>query len=124
MLSYDYTRTTKHHGVVDGPAYAGWRETKGEPDHYVGAIWGPAVKHVTHDEMNKLIASGVVPVKRADGASLFTHSTAKDGALYFTTVEWTSTYRDAAGKAWFNFLDACKALGAPDRVRFVFGFDS
>ena len=49
---------------------------------------------------------------------------AKDGCSYYTVVEWELSYRNSAGRAWFNFLDALKTLGDPSKVRLVFGFNS
>jgi hypothetical protein len=47
-----------------------------------------------------------------------------NGQTYYTTLEWEETYRKSAGAAWFAFLEACRTLGNPNKIRFVFGFDS
>jgi hypothetical protein len=116
-LYYDYTRTTKHRGVVNPAEYMAFREagSKLPPKSYSGAVMGPGVKTVSTSEMDHLIQKGVVQ-------TIYSEDEASD--RYYTQVEWEETYRECAGEDWFRFLDACKTLGDPTKIRFVFGFDS
>ena len=124
VLAYDFDRTTKHRGVVNAAEYGAWVETgrKGPPKSYSGGVMGNFVRTVEQPEMDALIRSGRIKTTNVKGP--FDSPKADDGVSYYTTVEWTSTYRESAGKAWFAFIEACKPLGAPEDIRFVFGFDS
>lgn len=124
LLAYDYDRKTKHRGTVGAATYAAWVEAgrKGPPRDWSGGVMGPKVKHVTQAEMDRLIRTGVIITSIVGGP--FDEPKAKDGNTYYTVVEWEETYRESAGEAWFHFLDACKKLGRPEDIRFVFGFDS
>jgi hypothetical protein len=123
VLAYDYDRTTKHRGVVDAAEYSAWVEVgrKSPPKSYSGGVMGLGVKTVDQSTMDHLIRSGVV---KTITKTEFGPPKSEDGIAYYTTVEWEESYRDCAGKSWFEFLEACKPLGDPERIRFVFGFDS
>jgi hypothetical protein len=107
-LTYDYERTTKHRGYVTAQEYIAWRAlAEKSPRSYSGDVWGPAVKKVSVEALERLIAVG-----------------APLGDTY-ALVEWQDTYRESAGENWFAFLDACKSIDPdPTKVRFVYGFDS
>jgi hypothetical protein len=124
VLAYDYSRTTKHRGIVDSAEYAKWVEfgRKGPPDNWCGGISGGGVKIVSNTELDELIANGTAPTSGSGGP--FDHPKSANGLSYFTRIEWEETYRQSAGAAWFEFLEACRPLGKPEDVRFVFGFDS
>jgi hypothetical protein len=124
VLAYDYDRTTKHRGVVDAAEYSAWVEAgrKGPPKSYSGGVMGLNVKTVDQSTMDRLIRSGTV--KTITKTDEFRPPQSEDGISYYTTVEWEETYRDCAGKSWFEFLEACRPLGDPNKTRFVFGFDS
>jgi hypothetical protein len=114
-FSYDYDRTTKHRGVVNAAEYGAWVEAggKGAPKEYSGGVMGNGVKMVSRGEMERMIVGHRLDQYGRD-----------DGQTYYTTLEWEETYRKSAGAAWFAFLEACRTLGDPNKIRFVFGFDS
>lgn len=145
VLFYDYDRVTKKRGVVDSATYNEWREKgRGRPSEYCGGISGPNVHHVSHEEMQRLIMEGKAPTVKPPPppsmseedrvAAMHELAEALGGRAkppttlpppsYYTSVEWEETYREAVGSGWFSFMDVCKQLGDPERVRFVFGFDS
>jgi hypothetical protein len=114
-IDYDYSRSTKHRGVVDANEYRQWVAAGriGPPSDYSGGVSGPGVRHVTNEEMDTILASGVeLPIGVFDRTSIY------------TSVEWSETYRESVGDDWFRFLDALTPLGRPDDLRLVFGFDS
>jgi len=124
VLMYNYDRTTAHRGVVDSAVYAEWVKNgrNGAPTDWSGGVSGKSVQAVSNERMDQLIEQGIastaLPSRRYD----LTES--RNGIRYVTTIQWTESYRNSAAEAWFNFLDACKKLGDPDRIRLVFGFDS
>src|SRR6202789_309375 len=122
-LEYDYTRVTQQRGVVSAAEYSAWVETgrKRPPKRYSDGVWGQGVKNVSQVEMDQLIRGGVIKTIGPKGPF---DTRGEDGFSYYTTVQWEETYRKSAGEAWFQFLEACRALGEPSKVRFVFGFDS
>ena len=124
VLSYDYDRKTTHRGSVNAAEYSAWVEAgrKGAPKSYSGGVMGRDVVDVSQVDMDRLLRQGAIDTTKTEGP--FDSPKGKDGKAYYTVVEWESTYRESAGRAWFNFLDACKSLGAPEDVRLVFGFDS
>ena len=123
-LEYDYTRVTQHRGVVDAAEYSAWVEAgrKGAPKGWCGGVGGIGVKHVSQFQMDKLIERGVI--KTIDKKGPFDSPKGEDGFCYYTTVQWEATYRESVGEVWFEFLEACRGIGHPDKVRFVIGFDS
>ena len=123
-LAYDYDQKTMHRGTVHAAEYAAWVEAgrKGPPKSYCGGVTGRDVRTVSQVDMDRLLRHGEIDTTSVAGP--FDSPKAKDGCSYYTVVEWESSYRDSAGRAWFNFLDALKPLGDPSKVRLVFGFDS
>jgi hypothetical protein len=77
----------------------------GRPNSWSGAVGGGRVEHVTPDVMIKRIAAGT-----AD--------------FCYTEISWQITRRELAGSFIAVFVPALRALGAPENVRIVFGFDS
>jgi hypothetical protein len=126
LLAYNYDRVTKHRGVVDSVQFIKFMEAGGKkaPESYCGGVSGPNVEHVDNKNMMKLLMTGAAPREAKPGADPWDLAVAADGKSYFTTVQWQETYRESAGEAWFNFLDALKKVGEPGKVRVVFGFDS
>lgn len=124
VQAYDFDRKTAHRGCVNAAEYAAWVEAgrKGQPKSYSGGVRGRDIENVSPPDMDRLLRSGAIDTTDVSGP--FDAPKAKDGKAYYTVVEWESSYRDSAGKAWFDFLDACRPLGDPKDVRFVFGFDS
>lgn len=119
ILDYDWSRSTRHFGVVSVREYKKWRDAgcKGPPESYSGGVSGPGIEHVSIEKMEQLIASGEAESAADEGFP-------GDGGRYYTRVEWSETYRESAGGDWFRFLDALTPLGRPDDIRLVFGFDS
>jgi hypothetical protein len=120
VLSYDYGQITHQCGVVGAKEYRAWVEAgrRGAPKSWSAAVFGNCTT-VTPAEIDLLLQEGVV--KASDDGNGYVDAM---GGRYYVEISWSISYRDAAGPAWFAFLDACKPLGAPEDVRFVFGFDS
>ncbi len=98
LLAYDTTQTTILRGIISISQYRAWDRVS-QPDSWCGGTSGPGVR-VGYPE-------------DADGGNV-TH----------VRVAWVLTYHDAAYRFWSGFVPKLQALGDPDRVRIVFGFDS
>jgi hypothetical protein len=126
LLAYDYSQKTTHRGVVCAAEYVAWVEAgrNGPPTNYSGGVSGRDVRTIAQADMDRLLRTGAIDTTYVSGPFGSFRSKAKDCLSYYTVIEWEESYRDSAGGAWFAFLDACKPLGDPGAVRFVFGFDS
>lgn len=104
-----------HRGVVTPTQYRVLKE-KGSPDAWSANVWGGNIQHVSNNEMETLISTGAVK----------TDDTKWGSSTHYTQVEWTTTWRDAAGDNWFDFGKQLNALTRDDGrdVRIVFFFDN
>jgi len=108
LLEYDWSRKTKHRGVVDESGFKEFLE-KGKPRSWCGGISGKNVVFVTNDEM-KMIVEG--------------RMAREENKKYVTKVEWEETYRETVGYFLDEVIPKLKNLGEPDDVRIVFWFDN
>lgn len=111
ILEYfaDGNRVSHHQGLVSMEEYKVFLE-KGSPDSWSGGVWGGGSETVSSQKMQNLLEGKELP---------------EPGKSYYTTVHWTSTYAEDAGKAFLEyFIPACQKLGDPKNVRLVFNFDS
>lgn len=99
IKEYNWDQVTSHCGVVNNKEYAIFKE-KGKPESWSGSIWGPDVNMVSNEEM--------------DGSN-----------NKYTSVEWTETYRESAGKRFFDAIHFLSSMAEnDDDVRIVFWFDN
>lgn len=108
----DSRRSTKE-AWVTLEIYKTWREKKGYPESYCGGVSGPNIKHVTMEEADALLATGVQD----------------PGERIYVKVIWEVSYTDVS--SWKECLDRMQEIAAnfyktrePEMVRMVFGFDS
>jgi len=104
VLDYDWNQKTTLSGLVDARNFDNWKR-RGAPESWCGAVFGSAVRKVTHSEMEAAIAAG------------------SDTKGMHCEVEWVRYYHQCAGSFWKAI---CMALhkAAPEDVRFVFWFDN
>lgn len=109
VLNYNWDQTTTKQGTVTADQYRVWAKN-GRPDTWSGGVFGPGIKTVSPEEMDRLILKGV------------------DMNNCYTVVRWEVTYREQAARflARMELLRerAARFSIPPDRVRLVFGFDS
>lgn len=119
ILAYDWTRTTSKWGVVNAIEFERWdrmREWEPEPRSYCGGVTGPNVQHVSIAEMRNLVKS-----VHGEAAALETL------AYTYCTVEWSTSYAEAATQLWHKVLPLMLKLGVLhgyENVRLVMDFDS
>lgn len=109
LNAYDWTRTTKHRGVVNTAGFLEFRE-KGKPTSYSGGVFGASIAMVTNEDMQAIIDGK----KEVDGTP-------------YTVVEWEVTYEEAAGSFFTETLPKLREIRAKPGVldlRIVFFFDS
>lgn len=104
LLAYDWDQVTQHQGIVDAANYMVWKY-EGKPRAWAGGVEGSGVKHLSNDEMEKVITGG------------FTDHC-------YTEVIWTEPYRKSAQGFLEKALPKLQTLGPADDVRIVFWFDN
>lgn len=120
ILAYDWTRTTKKQGVVNGVTYEKWDRMKQwvkAPDNYCGGISGGRIKHVTEGEMKAQVIA--LRAARTQDFSVIEN--------FYCSVEWEETYAEAGAQIWTAVLPHMLKLGAQvgfENVRLVMDFDS
>jgi hypothetical protein len=123
ILSYDWTRSTKKRGVVSAREFEKWDRYKGEPDSYCGEIAGPNIQHVTPEKMHALVKAAIGNKVRADEITEALELLKNT----YCTIEWETTYANAARQLWTAVLPHMLKLGSQyghDNVRLVMDFDS
>jgi hypothetical protein len=120
LLAYDWDgQKTQRGGVMSVEEYEQWQLDKEKdptawPRSFSGDVSGRDVVKVTEGDYRVMKKAGTLPTV---------------GSLYIR-AEWGTSYRDAAGEAWFKRLDRLKELAAAeptvtyDDVRIVFWFDN
>lgn len=107
--AYDWNQTTKHRGWVDLKEYKVFKET-GTPPNWYGGVVGACVKHVSAEDMDRLLSGEDIPA---------------EGLSYYTRVEWPETYAASCEHFLTKTLPALRALDPdPNNVRVVFFFDN
>lgn len=110
LLAYDWSQTTSLCGFVSESEYKTFKE-KGSPESWCGDVSGQMVRHVSPEEMDAILAGEFAKT---------------DGLIYYTRVQWTETYADAAGSFYDEAIPTLKELAGddPTSVRIVFFFDN
>lgn len=127
LLDFDWTQTTGLQGWCNAVEWAKWsrwdRGNGNAPDSYCGGVSGMNIKHVTADEMDKLLepVAKVYTTERETFAEQYKET--------YALAQWTMTYARAAGDAFFNdvlprLLHEAGGTSGLDDVRIVFCFDS
>lgn len=106
LQSVDWERPITLRGWVNAREYLNWK-AEGSPNSWCAAVGGGGVRHLTHDQMDAALAAG-----DTDGA--------------YAKVEWTRTWREAAGPDWFECLERLAKFTHDDGndVRIIFWFDN
>lgn len=117
LLAYDWTRTTKKRGWVNGPEFAAWsRWDRGQgfgPKRYSGGVAGGGITHIDIGGMQLAINDA----KNDEAAIAALAST-------YTQVQWETPYYRSASNFLSETLPRLWKLGAPADVRIVFWFDN
>lgn len=118
-------RLLTHRGWVNPDDYYRFKRFNTPPETWSLSVGGGSVKHVSNEQMDKLIEDGTVKTKWTGGdpnAPYF-------GRGYYTMLEWTVTWASCL----HDFKDTMLRLvrlaleeadGDLDRVRIVFWFDN
>lgn len=88
LLAYDWHRPFGDEGWVSPAQYLEWKR-RGRPSAWCKSVGGGGVRHVSHEEMDRLIASKEVDPE-----------TEGPMANYYTRVEWGTSRRIRAGTSW------------------------
>ena len=115
LMTYDWTRTTKKHGIVSARIYQPWKRwgAKGRPKEYSGGIWGRDIKIVSNEEMDVYLEA----LADAD-------KTPPERDVMYTEIEWQIAYYEAGRDLLGETLPQLWRFGEPDQVRIVFWFDN
>lgn len=118
LMAYDWTQTTVSRGWVSLKEFADWNRwarSHGEPPaSYCGDVFGPNIRKVSIEEMERLCAEGVTEREVPDPKRI----------SYYCQVEWTHPYYSVATEFLSATLPRLWRLGAPEDVRIVFWFDN
>lgn len=105
LLDYDWNQETQKQGWCSASEYLVFKE-KGAPTSYSGGVMGGQIKHVSNEEMDRLIESGQSTVN------------------HYTLVKWKIKYKDHCQQLLEEVLPKLRELGPPEDVRLVFFFDN
>jgi len=126
ILAYDWTRTTKSRGWINGEEFASWQGRKAEPRNYCGGISGTGIDHVSQVEMQRNFDEAVKDkrgLEYREAVEVFNTRYART----YSHVEWETGYPKAATQLWTRILPTMLKLGTlhgHDNVRLVMDFDS
>lgn len=146
LLDYNWDWQSVRRGWVDPWNFELFRRN-GAPNSWCGGVSGGSTEHISNHQMAKLIDSGEIqwdgdePSADSHDQRAYTTSLGRrmqamqmpigsvgaaiaQGLKYYTQIEWPISYSKAAGRFYAEVLPALQALGSPDDVRIVFGFDS
>jgi hypothetical protein len=135
--AYNWDMTTKKRGTVSAVEYAAFKRD-GKPTTWCGAINGPAIQHVSAEEMESLyqeykeiLDKTAEELKDASPAVLIRRdfNIPEDLKNVFTIIQWDETYRDSAGNFITESLPRMRQLAeeegvGPDDIRMLFFFDN
>ena len=131
LMEYDWTQVTTKRGIVSALEYVEWsRWRKGEglgPESYSGGVFGKDIKHVSVEEMAKVVAEYRKKVPEA-AEYMWLKALGEEDSFsfgrYHTQVSWdTPYYRSAAGFLG-EVLPQLWRMGKFEDVRIVFWFDN
>lgn len=116
LQAYDWKQSIKDEGFVGAKAFADWEKSGAlHPSEWSGAVSGRMVEHVTHSDMREYIARGFAQhpmIEQIAGKKEF-----------YTLCQW-SVPLTVYCKNFLTFMESLTAIGNPEDVRIVFGFDS
>lgn len=126
LLDYDWTQSTQLQGWLDLPTWLDWsrwaRQQGLGPESYSGSVSGQTVKHLTTEEMDKLVEGKIY--LRGDERAAFVDQHQSTYAQAF----WQVPYYRAAGGFMSETIPQLLALAGgvegADNVRIVFFFDN
>lgn len=106
LIEHDWDQVFKLNGWLNAKEYAVFRE-RGIPVSWCRRVSGGKVKHITNTEMDKILEEGP-----------------PDDCSYYTEVSWVASQRYYTEYFLNEVVGRLVALGHPDEIRIVFGFDS
>lgn len=141
ILSYDWTQTTVHTGVIDIKSYNSWRDYgKAEghaPNEYSASIDGPNIETISMEKADEKIQDLASSHIGKDGHTdwptvhkiLESHSkfpSPNDRTTrYYVQIHWESPYHRSAGSFWSETIPRLLHLQKRyQEVRLVFWFDN
>jgi hypothetical protein len=114
--AFDWNQKRKHRGWISGTELKRMRDAgETRPQEYCGGISGGRINHVSIQELESRIQESPVTVGPV---------TLNDIENYYAVYEWETTYAEACENFVNEWLPRLHALGNPEDVRLVMGFDS
>lgn len=104
-----WNKTTEHHAYVSATGFIAHKDGKEFPSWCYADVSGANIIKLSGEDVDLEELRAMPKDTLAN-----TH----------VSIAWPETYRDAAGKGWWEFLELLKALGDPATIRMVFWFDS
>lgn len=109
LAEHDWKQPREDEGFVDADKFKAWEAAGGgKPTEWCRSVSGNSIVHVSNSEMRRRI-SHPYGWENSDRP--------------YTLVRWTLPISDDC-KSFLAFVETLHALGSPDDVRIVFGFDS
>ena len=109
LQAYDWQQKRDDEGWVSVEEFKQWESNgRGCPRSWCGDVGGGMVEKVSNKDMRRHIAN---PYPW------------EVGKRFYTLVQWSTTIAYRC-RAFLDFMETLSALGNPDDVRIVFGFDS
>lgn len=128
ILSYDWTRTSKHRGWVNAAQFEEWDRIKRwtpRPEEYCGDVAGPGVKFISIEAMRALLESVVGKDKYGAGWTEALARLEREHPHTYCRIEWEEPYTEAAGDLWTKVVPLVMKLKREHKdVRLVMNFDS
>lgn len=136
LLRYDWTRRTKHKGVVSLAQYYDWlrwRKEEGRaPESYSGDIHGQGIIKIpmaTADNMLEKLRQEIDAYdkfERERALEQFLEKMDKNSQQdrYYVNIEWEEPYYRSASEFLAETMPRLWRLGQPEDVRIVFFFDN
>lgn len=130
ILAFDWDRSTKHRGWVNGIEFEKWDRMKQwnpQPESWCGGVSGGNVEHISEQEMRAKV-TGIMgkDARGADWEKLIEQLKAQLASTY-CLIEWENSYTADTTQMWTKILPKMLNLGRQygfDNVRLVMDFDS
>lgn len=120
LLAFDWTQVATRGGTVGSKEFARWnRWGRGRgrgPTRFSQGVSGPAVVHVSLEEMEAITAAAPLVAPTAN--------TEEEWGGTYCRVDWQEPYFRSAHDFLAECVPRLLRVGAPDDVRIVFWFDS
>jgi hypothetical protein len=107
ILAYDLDQVVQMEGWVSVREFKQFQKN-GEPSSYCGGVGGGDVRHISNDDMRRIVKDGPYSFEKGD---------------FYTLLHWQKKYKDEI-PALLRFVEQIKKLGDPDKIRIVFAFDN